>query len=420
MRLNPAQGPALQLPANEMASSLNFANLAKRLMAVDLDVTETGGDVVLATAPESFRDTGPDASVADDGDIPFYQTFWCTAMADYMGHHRVKYEERLSDLRVPDRYEHAFDLAYDRVRKKARPGAGAASAGEVLCEGDRRVAKIRATYTRGFRTRIRPGEDDAAFRYITPSDDQLLFLEACLFASLPKIYGASDWATHHYRVLTEWGRSEIDYFLMMITARRVGKTFSMSMFDAAVLLHVPGITISVFSTGRRASKMLKELVEKLIKMTGDENTQRIINSNQEELFIAHKTLADNTTKRSLEAQNLRMDITTAKLFSYPSSVKGKSRFTNTITHSIHLKRNPPTAAAATAAALGIVSLRKKVNKVRSVFTYPKTGWQNRCLNRCSIQEDCIHFCSKAVTREIHCRGNSSTRPPKTRRRRRTR
>ena len=151
----------------------------------------------------------------------------------------------------------------------------------------------------------------------------------------------------------------IFFFLMMITARRVGKTFSMSMFDAAVLLHVPGITISVFSTGRRASKMLKELVEKLIKMTGDENTQRIINSTQEELFIAHKTLADNTTKRSLEAQNLRMDITTAKLFSYPSSVKGKSRFTNTFTHSIHLKRNPPTAAAATAAALGIVSLRKK-------------------------------------------------------------
>lgn len=359
MRLNPALGPGLQLPANEMASSLSFANLAKRLMAVDLDVTETGGDDAPATAPQSSRHAGPDAAsyceAADDGDIPFYQTFWCTAMGDYMGHHRVKYEERLADLRVPDRYEHAFDLAYDRVRKKARPAAGAAGAGEALCEGDRRVAKIRATYTRGFRTRIRPGDDDAAFRYITPSDDQLLFLEACLFASLPKIYGASDWATHHYRVLTEWGRSEIDYFLMMITARRVGKTFSMSMFDAAVLLHVPGITISVFSTGRRASKMLKELVEKLIKMTGDENTQRIINSNQEELFIAHKTLADNTTKRSLEAQNLRMDITTAKLFSYPSSVKGKSRFTNTFTHFMHEQPNP-FAIAAASAAYRLVSL----------------------------------------------------------------
>lgn len=345
-------------PENEMASGLSFANLAKRLMAVDLDVADPGvedlGTEIDERARESSISAAYDAPAAsddpDDADIPFYQTFWCMCMSDYMSHHKVKYDSQLEELRVPDRYEHAFDLAYDRIHKRARRD-GPARKGEILCEGDRRVARIRETYTRGFRTRIRPGEDEGAFRYITPSDDQLLFLEACLFASLPKIYTSSDWAIHHYRVLSEWGRTEIDYFIMMITARRVGKTFSMSMFDAAVLLHVPGITISVFSTGRRASKMLKELVEKLIKMTGDENTQRIINSNQEELFIAHKALADNATKRSLEAQNLRMDVTTAKLFSYPSSVKGTDQYTK------HKTRTPPRRA------------RKKesVNKTRMLF-----------------------------------------------------
>jgi hypothetical protein len=125
-------------------------------------------------------------------------------------------------------------------------------------------------------------------------------------------------------VLQEWRATKIDYCLMMITARRVGKTTAMAMFNAALLLHCPGIVISVFSTGKRASKSLKEAVEKFVGMTGDANKRRIINSNQEELFIAHKPIKDSkSSKRSDESQNLRMDPLTARMYSFPSSVTGK-------------------------------------------------------------------------------------------------
>jgi hypothetical protein len=317
-------GPGAELYTNPYTNALSFAELAKHL-----HVSTSSKDVASDLVDEDIKLNAEEQD--DDNEnhnipIPGYQTFWCLTMADFMRDHQIKYNEKLNELRVPNRFEHAFDLAYGREKRFKSGAAGSAS--RDACPGDERVRKIREIYTHGFKVRIRPGEDAGAFHYITPSDDQLLFLESCLFASLPKIYGASDWATHHVRILEEWGRDQIEYFLMMITARRVGKTFSMSMFDAALTLVVPSLVIAVYSTGRRASKMLKEQVEKLILMTGEDSAKRIVQSNQEELFIAHKALTDQSSKRSLEAQNLRMDPTTSKLFSYPSSVKGNDFYTH--------------------------------------------------------------------------------------------
>ena len=101
------------------------------------------------------------------------------------------------------------------------------------------------------------------------------------------------------------------------------KTWSVCMFDCGMLTTVPGFIINVYSTGRRASKMLKEQVEQFIHMTGEENFRKIIQSNQEELFIAHKNLTMDNNRRSVEAITLRDDPTTSKLLSYPSSKKGK-------------------------------------------------------------------------------------------------
>jgi len=182
------------------------------------------------------------------------------------------------------------------------------------------VKKLRHLFSTGFKTRVRDGDDAGAFQYILASDDQLYFLEECLFSCLPNIYGHNEWAVHCPRVLAQWGRKAINYFVMMITARRVGKTWSVCMFDCAMLLYVPGFKINVYSTGRRASKMLKEQVEQFIMMEG--SGARIIQSNQEELFVCHKAMSTDSSRRSVEAVILRDDPTTSKLLSYPSSRKG--------------------------------------------------------------------------------------------------
>jgi hypothetical protein len=192
------------------------------------------------------------------------------------------------------------------------------------------VKKLRHLFSTGFKTRVRDGDDAGAFQYILASDDQLYFLEECTFSCLPNIYGHNEWAVHCPRVLAEWGRKAINYFLMMITARRVGKTWSVCMFDCGMLLYVPGFKINVYSTGRRASKMLKEQVEQFISMEG--SSARVIQSNQEELFICHKEMSSDSSRRSIEAVVLRDDPSTSKLFSYPSSRKGVGKISEITAH----------------------------------------------------------------------------------------
>lgn len=124
------------------------------------------------------------------------------------------------------------------------------------------------------------------------------------------------------------------------------------MFDCGVLLYIPSVTIAVYSTGRRASEMLKEQVEQFIEMTGPENTARIVVSNQEKLFISHdlhgETISDgsSTKRRGRKSKfEARKDPLTAKLHSYPTSKKGKGNSkSNTTTTAIGRSSTPlPTA-----------------------------------------------------------------------------
>jgi hypothetical protein len=271
---------------------------------------------------------GHSSSGAGD-DIPLAQTFWAMGMADIMAHCGAKYLEETERAMIPRRGWHPFaqsNAAASGSEKRKRPDQ------RETCAGDERVRRIRDMYTCGFKVRIRPGDTPDCFHTITPSEDQLLFMESCLLACLPKIYGEQDWAMHSVRVLDEWGQDRVRYFLMMITARRGGKTYSVGMFNASFLLNVPGKTISVYSTGRRASKMLKELVEKFIRMTGEVNAKRIVCSGQEELFVAATQLGEQKTKRSPEARELALQADTSKLFSYPSNVRGKK---NTLLLHLH-------------------------------------------------------------------------------------
>lgn len=63
-------------------------------------------------------------------------------------------------------------------------------------------------------------------------------------------------------LLIELGVTELRSEFMAITPRRTGKTYSVAMFVVAYLYAVENSTQSIFSTGRRASQKLIELIYK--------------------------------------------------------------------------------------------------------------------------------------------------------------
>lgn len=65
-------------------------------------------------------------------------------------------------------------------------------------------------------------------------------------------------------LLVELGITELRSEFMAITPRRTGKTYSVAMFVVAYLFAVENSTQSIFSTGRRASQKLIELIYKLL------------------------------------------------------------------------------------------------------------------------------------------------------------
>lgn len=90
--------------------------------------------------------------------------------------------------------------------------------------------------------------------------------------------------------------------VLCMTPRRFGKTTAVSMFVAAYAMCVPNSVQSIFSTGRRASQKLLELIRDMVKATPW--ADRIIKCNQEEFVLQGDSPFD---KR--------------KVFSYPSCAK---------------------------------------------------------------------------------------------------
>lgn len=90
--------------------------------------------------------------------------------------------------------------------------------------------------------------------------------------------------------------------VLCMTPRRFGKTTAVSMFVAAYAMCVPNSVQSIFSTGRRASQKLLELIRDMVKKTPW--VDRIVKCNQEEFVLQGDSPFD---KR--------------KVFSYPSCAK---------------------------------------------------------------------------------------------------
>lgn len=153
------------------------------------------------------------------------------------------------------------------------------------------------------------------------SPDQVLFHKAFTNATLPKIFGEKEWNENSVRVMHDLGIKEIRFEVTAITPRRWGKTWSVAMFVLSLMLAVPGIRICVFSTGKRASTSLMEIICQFMGNV-PELAGRKVKENQEELYIADAALDQGSSSNSTAAKQQRQSSHTSKLFCYPCSVTG--------------------------------------------------------------------------------------------------
>jgi hypothetical protein len=154
------------------------------------------------------------------------------------------------------------------------------------------------------------------------SPDQRLFHRYFINTMLAKIYGPAEWNEVGLRVLKERGLDELRTEVLATTPRRWGKTWAVALFVLALMLACPGIRVCVFSTGKRASSSLMEIMMQFMNNVPSLQ-QRIVKQNQEELYISGQAIEEGLSKSSAAARAAHMDKLTSKLFCYPCSVTGQ-------------------------------------------------------------------------------------------------
>lgn len=139
---------------------------------------------------------------------------------------------------------------------------------------------------------------------------QRFFHKTFVLSVLPWVYGKKDFSRFRERILFQNGVSNSDkynQFTLISTPRRWGKTTSVAVFCAAMLFTVPETWISVYSTGRRASKSLSDMVHKFLKRLEESaglKKSNVIVKNTEELFYGGDVASD-----------------VRRMYSYPATVQ---------------------------------------------------------------------------------------------------
>ncbi len=115
------------------------------------------------------------------------------------------------------------------------------------------------------------------------SSAQRKFHRAYMGACLRKIYG-KDLYRNVGRIMREYELDQLRSDVIVCTPRRWGKTFSVALYVAAYLWSQPGCEVSIYSTGRRASRKILALIWKMVvSLSGTEEC--VVTFNQETLEI---------------------------------------------------------------------------------------------------------------------------------------
>jgi hypothetical protein len=103
------------------------------------------------------------------------------------------------------------------------------------------------------------------------SPKQAEIFKALIDSCLPIFYG-DDWDENANRVLKARGLTRLQQEILVVMARRNGKTMVVSGAAAAIWLCVPGVTIAVFSVGKRQAGMFMTAAVEKIEMAFKKGT----------------------------------------------------------------------------------------------------------------------------------------------------
>jgi hypothetical protein len=162
--------------------------------------------------------------------------------------HRIESEK---SIEVSERWKYYTDDSSNEIKKE--------------CVGDKRLDTILECL------------ETLDKRGYMRSNQQREFHKSMIVACLYKIYG-SELNRNLVKLLKRFGVTEVKQDVIFITPRRYGKTMAVALYATAYMMSIPGTTVSIYSTGKRASKRLLGLVGKMIiDLNGSKNVIKSFN-----------------------------------------------------------------------------------------------------------------------------------------------
>jgi hypothetical protein len=144
----------------------------------------------------------------------------------------------------------------------------------------------------------------------------------------PWVFGAQ-WDVVKGRILKRYRLNRIWPWVQVLMPRREGKTWSVASFLAAVLMFIPGISVSIFSPTAGQSNMMKEEVYRMMvhyeQNTGHEATRRLVRYNSRHIMVADRPLPPGSSMKSSAADAMVLETNTSRLMLCNSHTDGRSR-----------------------------------------------------------------------------------------------
>lgn len=165
----------------------------------------------------------------------------------------------------------AYNLQRALPAKRIRSGLQGSSAAINISLGEQRLQQMRDILENGFTWKR--------------SKTQRRFHESFLNACVRFLYAEDTNAPDYAAILEKNQWSDLRQQCLCMTPRRFGKTVAVGMYVTALALTSP-CEQAIFSTGRRASSKLLELVVSLLNQVPGAS-DRIVKSNQEMVWISH-------------------------------------------------------------------------------------------------------------------------------------
>lgn len=147
---------------------------------------------------------------------------------------------------------------------------------------------------------------------------QVQYHIAAILGCAPHIFG-NDFESRRAYIMEYFRVKEINPLVLVVAPRRTGKTVGTAVIIACLLVYVPGIRIIIFSTGKRASQLMQQMVKVYVIKLGA--ARRIIKDG-ETFEVAASELAAGSSSMSSEAKEKRSDGSTSKLTALPANEYG--------------------------------------------------------------------------------------------------